>query len=62
MAVKHTQQHSPCLQTGGRAPAIFYRSVSWQLITLKSQNRRQILPIKLRHLQPPEAQMVTRER
>lgn len=39
MAIEHTQQHSPRLQTCGRTPAILYRSISWELITLKTHNR-----------------------
>lgn len=51
VTIKHTQQHSSCLQACGGTTAIFYRSVGWQLITLKTHHRWQILPIELWHLE-----------
>lgn len=50
VAIKHTQQHSSCLQTCCRTSSIFYRCVCWQLIALKTHHRWNILAIKLGHL------------
>ena len=57
MAIKHTQQHSSCLQACSRTSPVLYRSICWQLITLKTHHRGHILPIKLWHLKQQHAEM-----
>lgn len=51
VTIKHTQQHSSCLQACGGTATVFYWSVGWQLITLKTHHWWQILAIKLWHLE-----------